>query len=71
MRVRAKSVKSDGCDIYTQIGACAGCGVDLPHKFFCHGCRQFICEACDQGSPNGVHDVSAHFEEVRDVDAQA
>lgn len=64
MSIRARSVMDDGRSVYTNVGPCAGCGTELPHKFFCHGCKQFICEPCDCRDPiaMGVHDVAAHFE---------
>jgi hypothetical protein len=69
MKVRATSVKAatDGRNANT--GPCAGCGDELPHKFFCHGCQQFICEPCDCRDPvaMGAHDVDAHFAEAADA----
>lgn len=39
---------------------CAVCKDKVKAEDWCHGCGQYICEACDVRHPDGVHPVERH-----------
>lgn len=43
-------------------GNCFICGKEVSGEFFCFGCREFICEDCDNIDPEftGLHSKEAH-----------
>lgn len=44
-------------------GVCIGCERVISRDHYCFGCKQFICEACDQtkGAACGDHDPDLHL----------
>lgn len=45
------------CVLYDGSSDCAGM---TDQKNYCHGCRSYICERCDQTGIEGNHDPSDH-----------
>jgi predicted amidophosphoribosyltransferase len=40
---------------------CVFCRAPQPSSMYCYGCREHICENCDQEAPFGVHKASEHL----------
>ena len=49
---------------------CAGCAEPVDEDYFCFGCKNYICDDCDDGISSraaqtfGEHDLAAHFEKA-------
>ena len=39
---------------------CAICGDDVEPEDFCYGCREYICEECDNHPPACDHTLDDH-----------
>ena len=46
------------------LGNCYFCGKKVNGWSYCFGCKEFICEDCDETGASGVHHVKAHKEGV-------
>ena len=47
---------------------CAGCGEAVDEDHLCFGCKNYVCDECDDGISSraaqtfGPHDLNAHLE---------
>lgn len=42
---------------------CYFCGKEVTEDDFCHGCKHYVCQECDEDMPLGNHCVEDHQEE--------
>ena len=42
---------------------CYFCGKEVTEDDYCYGCKEYVCEECNETDPWGSHDVEDHQEE--------